>query len=103
MSSAWLREVRFSRQVAGGSWGAAFPLNGTTDPWRAAMTINVDKKVVHDRNRVYYWRYRGLTGCERPDYDVAISLSCPRRLRPAEMGNPRQECLEGVDEVHKKP
>ena len=52
------------------------------------MTINVDKKVVHDRNRVYYWRYRGLTGCERPDYDVAISLSCPRRLRPAEMGNP---------------
>ena len=38
------------------------------------MTINVDKKVVHDRNRVYYWRYRGLTGCERPDYDVAISL-----------------------------
>ena len=33
----------------------------------------------YDRNRVYCWRYRGLTGIERTAYDVAISFGLPSK------------------------
>ena len=55
--------------------------------------------MVYDRNRVYCWRYLGLTGIERPVYDIAISFGCPRSLRPAEMGNPGLYQIVGQQEL----
>ena len=50
------------------------PLGGSRSPWRAAMTIKMDKKGGLRLKSLFCWRYLGLTGIERLAYDVAVSV-----------------------------
>ncbi len=43
----------------------------------------------YDRNRVCCWGCRGLTGIERPDYDVVVSFGLPSKPGPSRSGKSR--------------
>ena len=47
--------------------------------------------MVYVRNRVYYWRYRGLTSIVRQFYDIVISSGLPSQPEASRMGNPGEE------------
>ena len=53
--------------------------------------------MAHDRNRVFCWRYQGLTAIERPMYYVGISFGLPWKPEASRNGKSRKTLLVKKD------
>ena len=87
MSRAWFKEGDLTR----GRWtllGSRIPFEGLRKSVAGRNDDQNAQEVAH-RNRVFCWRYQGLTAIERPAYDVAILFGLPPKPEASRNGKSR--------------